>query len=150
MKQYMLDTNIFNRLLDNDSEVSRWFLGEAEHNEFYATSIQYDELKNTKDIDRRSKLLETFKVVEELSNMKMKPTNTSIFGVSTFGMTYYGKGPLFDNILKELDGRKKKDNNPQDALIGETAIMKGYTLVTTDGNFCDVVRSEGGKVKKYL
>ena len=48
-------------------------------------------------------------------------------------------------IKRDLDKRKKKNNNVEDALIAETAIKNGLTLVTDDEKLRVVAMQYGGE-----
>lgn len=135
----MFDTNVFNRVLDAKIR----FQPHNARVSAFATHIQRDEINNTKDAGRRTALAEIFnEIVSE-----PVPTESAICGVSKWGQAKWGAGDNFYSRLKtELDKlNKNKKNNTQDALIAETSIKCGYTLVTDDADLADVTKKFGGK-----
>jgi len=159
MQKYMVDTNIFNYILDHIADIGP-VIGKAE---FLATHIQMDELTATSDIDRRCKLLQVFKDITSSTCL----TESAVWGISRFGQAKFGgstKAPpysslntddlvrswtqeddLFSPIKDRLDvmnGGKK--NNAQDALISETSIKNGCILITHDRDLFLVTTEYGG------
>ena len=132
----MLDTNIFNRILDGQVCIDIF----CKH-PIYITHVQHDELEATKKDLRRKQLLEVFHLVEK----KKIPTESGIFGVSRFGEAKFSDGKLYEQIKKELDAVEKKSNNVQDALIAETTIEKSLILITTDRALQEIVCKLNGK-----
>ncbi len=58
-------------------------------------------------------------------------TESSVYDVSRYGKGKYGGASLVKEIWEKLDKKNnKKPNNSKDALIAETAIINGYTLIT--------------------
>ena len=138
MKKYMLDTNIFNRLLDGSID-----LNILSDKTCYATHVQHDELRAVKEVQRRLNLEKIFSEVltEQL------PTQSVILDVSRLDEAYLGDGDLYQQVLEALDQRNKaKSNNEQDALIAETALVCGLTLVTEDRHLREVVAEIDGEV----
>lgn len=168
MHKYMFDTNIFNRILDKGINMS--YLPNAR---YYITHLQYDEIEKTKDETRKRNLLGILQTVsskrypadfaalniskydKNLFNTQdegaVKPTTSAIYGVSRYGLAEYGKGRLYETILKELNkGKpKEKENNIKDALIAETSIKNGYFLVTDDRVLHETVRTLGCKALNW-
>lgn len=136
---YVLDTNIFNLLLDE--KISPLDLPSDES--YFATHLQIDEIKKTNHTLRRDNLLSKF---EEI-NPKILPTETCIWDISHWDHAKWSDGKLFTELKNALDLRNKsKKNNPIDALIGETCIFNAYTLITADNDLSTVVKEYGGKV----
>lgn len=124
MRKYIFDTNIFNDILDWEVDISI-LAGKAE---CFSTHIQYDEILNTTDPDRKAKLVETFKDVSQaevptesfvldvsrldeakLGDGKMLTTESSVWGVSRWGMgKWTGKDSLYHTIKANLDKKKKR------------------------------------------
>lgn len=127
---YMIDTCIFNHLLDGFYSVDDLPMGE-----YFITHIQHDELQATKNADRRNELLRTLHVVSPNS----EPTSVFVPGVSRLNQACLGNGKYYSQILSKLDFRKNKKSNCNDAIIGDTAINLSYTLITGDRNFYEVV-----------
>jgi predicted nucleic acid-binding protein len=136
MDEYMFDTNVFNRLLDGSFDLSI-LVGKV----CYATHVQIDEIRATKDAERRGRLEKVFLevVIEQL------PTQSFVLDVSRLDEAYLGDGEKYDHILESLNQRNKaKSNNVQDALIAETALVCGLTLVTEDQDLQKVMTELGG------
>jgi predicted nucleic acid-binding protein len=135
--KYMLDTNIFNQVLDGDLLIEKL----PSDGTFVATHVQKDELAATPDVNRRSRLLSQFEAVSPNRAI----TSSFCFDISRFDQAASGDGIVF-NILKDAldtlnDGKR---NNAQDALIGETCIANGFTLVTCDKDFSETVKQQDG------
>lgn len=137
---YMLDTNIFNRLVEGRLAISDL----PADDEFFATSIQIQELNATRNIERRAILIDKFSEVSP----KIDSIKTSLWGYATFGESAWGaEGEHFEQIKAELDLlNKNKVNNPADALIGEVSLSNQHTLMTTDKDLATVIEKMGGKV----
>ena len=73
----------------------------------------------------------------------MRSTETAVWGVSKWGQAKWSKDDQWKRIKSALDKLDKKENNRQDALIAETAIKNGYTLVTADRNLRKVAKDFG-------
>ncbi len=140
----MFDTNIFNRILDGKIKPDSL----PKNLKYYVTHVQKDEIEKTPDINRRQKLLEIFKVI----NQKKIPTETTLYGFSPWGESKYGAyGGLYDKVLariQELDKedrkRKTQENQIRDALIAETCIKNQLVLVSDDKNLRKAVQEFGG------
>jgi hypothetical protein len=136
---HILDTNIFNwlregRLQIGDLPASRPYI---------ATNIQISELNKTKNEAIRNQLLEIFTAIAP----KIHPTETFVADVSSVDLDKVGGGKLYEKLraaLNILNGSKQ--NNVQDALIGEVALLQGLTLITADGDFAKVVQEHDGSV----
>ncbi len=140
---YLLDTNIFNQLLDGRiAEVDL-----PSDAQLLATYIQLQEIKNTKCQDRRNSLEQKFIEVDP----KTVPVETSLWNVTPWGEGRYGGGnELFVSLLKELDEMNKaKANNYADALIAEVVLLNGYALITADQDLANLVESRGGRTVRF-
>lgn len=141
MPNYMFDTNIFNRILDKRIEINR-FRRKAN---FYATHVQFDELKATSNTQRRQELISVF---EEITGNNKIPSASFVLDVSRLGEAKLGDKNinLYSKIKTELDKQNNnKSNNIQDALIAETAIKNKVTLVTEDTDLLAVTRRFHGR-----
>jgi hypothetical protein len=165
MQCFMFDTVAFNRVLDGAILLDQL----RSEVRIYATHIQEDELNNTVEPSRRSDLkrifheflgqklsteslvLDVSKLDESRLNSDNKvPTETSVWGIGRWGEGKWNTdGGLYELIRVKLDERKKKQNNIQDALIAETAIINKFCLVTDDGNLYSVTKSIGGDVLSF-
>jgi hypothetical protein len=146
----MLDTNVFNRVLDGQISLSSL----AGHR-LLVTGIQRDELNKTKDDVRRTALLATFEAISPEVGL----ASSFAYGIegAGYGEAYYNDGSgNFQKMrkrLQELDHKKKKPlNQERDILLAETAIKNGATLVSDDRNLRQVVSEFGGyaiELKKF-
>ena len=134
--KYMLDTNIFNRVLDGKFCLSRFPKGSS----FIATKIQFEELKRTPDATRKERLLGTF---EEVNPVIVPPP---------FACDIAGAGPdegcsthgdAWHRLYAALEAIKPKMNNCHDALIAEAALLHGCGLATADANLAKVAGEYG-------
>jgi hypothetical protein len=158
----MFDTRAFNLILDKGFPLESL----KDCVTAYATHIQRDEISNTRNPERRSALLHVFKeVVSEsvptdsvvlgvsrlgeacLGGKRVVPTESAVWGVSRWGEAKWtANDNLYTPIKISLDALNDgKRNNMQDALIAETSIKGGYTLVTDDTHLVEVTKGYGGK-----
>ena len=136
---YIVDTNIFNKLIDGTVNVSDL----PSDGSYVATHIQIDEINNTKDNDRRARL---FLVFAEM-RPNIVPTESFVLDLSRLDYGKLSDGVLYEKLKQELDAlNKSKSNNAQDVLIAEVAIVNDYTLLTSDRHLAAVVERLGGKV----
>ena len=136
MKKYVVDTCLINKLLDGavgSDELPK-------DGSFVATHIQFDELSKTKNIKRKTKLLEKFtEIIDEVL-----PTESFILDTSMLGEGRLGDGIAYQEIKRKLDARNNdKATNHKDALIAEVAMKNGFILLTTDWDLYQVVYQEG-------
>ena len=140
MTKYILDTNIFNRIVDGELNAKE--IGERAA--LCATHVELNEVQNTKNDDRRELLLNKFESVDA----KPSPTTSAVWGVSEWvSAEFTSKDSKYPNIVEELNKKNGgKDNNVRDALIADTAMSLGLTLVTEDRHLFEVVAEAGGSV----
>jgi rRNA-processing protein FCF1 len=137
---FMVDTCVFNWLLDG--KIQRAALPSG--GRFAITHIQMDELNKIQDEERRVRLS---LLVHATMKCEVIPTQTFVFDVSRWDHACWGDGELFNKIRDELDAaNKRRKSNTQDALIAETAIQNGYTLITADGGLKWAAEKHGGVV----
>ncbi len=137
MTGYVLDTNVFNRVCDGRARLPEL----RKDDRYFATHIQLDELRATKDNRRRESLIAVFHEIDP-ANL---PTASFAADVSRLGLARVGDGALCLQIKARLDAASAgKPNNLQDALIGEAAIEAGLVLVTEDGHLRDAICDLGG------
>ncbi len=134
---FMFDTNIFNDILDQKIPIESL----PGNFSYFVTHIQRDEIKNTSDPKRKQQLM---KVFEDIKQNKI-PTSSAVWDVSRWGESKWSDGKLYEKILNDLNEIKKKDNNIQDVLIGETAIKNGLILVTNDKALAEAVKKNSGE-----
>ncbi len=141
---YMLDTNVFNGVLDGKAlpasfaNVRRILL---------VTGIQADELRATGKPERRAALLAVYEEIRPTS----LPASSFAFDIegAGFDQAYWNDGSgNFEKMLarlRQLDPKNKSTpNQVRDILIAETAIKNGATLVSGDSNLRQVVSEFGG------
>lgn len=137
--KYMLDTNIFNRLLDGRVDISKL----PDKYSFLATAIQLHELKATANSTRRAQLLEIFNQVAP----EVVRTESFAFDVpgSGFGEAKWNSdnGQRVTSLKNALDSWKLKSNNLQDALIAEVALVNGFGLITADEGLSEIAQQHG-------
>jgi predicted nucleic acid-binding protein len=140
---YMLDTNVFNHLLDQKISASLF----AGHH-VIAAGIQADELSATSNDDRRTFLLDVFKEVAPVHTL----SSSFAFGIegAGLGQAYWNDGTeQFRKMLARLEMLDQKKyrhlNQTRDVLIAETAIKNGAILITGDTNLRQVMSEFGGR-----
>lgn len=139
---YVLDTNIFNRLLDGRLNAEQLPRDGA----YLATHVQIDEINRTKDAELRAALFLMFTEVRP----ELVPTESFVADVSRLGYGKLSDGVRFGKLKQDLDAlNKSKANNANDVLIAEVAIANNFTLLTADRDLAAVVKNHGGKVVLY-
>jgi hypothetical protein len=149
MNKYMLDTTLFNDVLDGEVSIAP-----CSKLHLLVTGIQLAQLQATKCSRRRARLLITFEQV----NPDSLPASSFAFGIEGAGFdeAYFNDGSgNFEKMLdrlRKLDScdkkkRKSKDQlgKEKDILIAETAIKNRATLVSKDKNLRIVVSEFGGR-----
>jgi hypothetical protein len=138
----MLDTNVFNHVLDG-----RISLSSLEGRRLLVTGVQVSELRATRSTDKRAALLATFEEIQPTQAL----AESFCWGIEGAGFDQAnwndGSGN-FDKMLarlQHLDTKtKEKLNQVRDILIAETAIKSGAILVSGDSNLRQVVSEFGG------
>ena len=137
---YMIDTSVFNWILKGlyDIEDIPYTGG------VYITQIQRDELAKTglKDPFRKENL---FGVLDTIGPLQI-PTESGVVGPSVVGEFKVSDARKFDEIKAEMERRHPKKDHVNDALIAETALLNGHTLISADAVLCDAFEYLGGKV----
>lgn len=136
--KYVLDTNIFNRVLDGRFKLST--LPDA--CSFVATKIQVRELEAASE-PRRAALLATF--AEVAPDLAPAAFSLDIPGAG-LDEGEWSSDERVTRLHGALEARKPKLNNWQDALIAGVALKNGYGLATADGNLARVAADFGIKV----
>lgn len=139
---YMLDTNVFNDVLDGEIS-SALFAGHR----LLVIGVQADELRATReDPKRRENLLAVFGKI----NPEVVLASSFAFDIegAGFDQAYWNdRSGNFEKTLarlKELDRKNRNLNQLRDILIAETAIKNGATLVSRDTKLRQVVSEFGG------
>jgi predicted nucleic acid-binding protein len=135
MDRYMLDSNIYDHLLDNKIDIEKIkVLGD-----YYSTNIQSSEISNIKNEKRKEDLL---KIYEQLSPKKILLRS----GIWIDDLRWDDDQPWVDDIQEEaknLLGNSKVKKPWKDALIGEIAKVESITLVSNDKGFRDKAKANG-------
>jgi predicted nucleic acid-binding protein len=153
----MLDTNVFNDIHSGKIPLAL-FAGKR----LLSTGIQEDELRNTKNQEKRDGLLAVFERVGPVVTL-CASFALDIEGAG-FGQAYWNDGTgnveKMRDRLRELDGGNKRHthlteeelrlNQERDILIAETAIKNGAVLVTGDKNLRRVVEEFGGRAVDFV
>lgn len=133
----MLDTNIFNRLLDGKFELSLFPVGSS----FWATKVQLEEIKRTSNPVRRADLLQTFeKIAPEIVPASF---SLDIAGAGLDEGVLSNKSDKAKGLHNSLEALKQKFNNCHDAIIAEAAFFNSCVLVTADSNLANVAAEHG-------
>ncbi len=149
MKEYVFDTNAFNRVIDDNIDVIKI----SEKAIIYASHIQLTELEATTNESRKTALVSCFHQITE----KQLSTESMVFPI-VFDSMKFGDG-TYEELRAELDyeasklnnrkSRNKLKNNPNDAQIGEVALKNEYTLVSDDPELLKVMINRGANVLTY-
>jgi len=149
---FMFDTNIFNKLLDENFDLSQL----DDQSNFFTTHIQQDEINATPNAERKEKLQEIFAGV---SSRNTDPnshtpkwgeynfrTNSCVTDISRVNAAKTGDGTRYLQLLSLLNEDKpnRHESNMKDALIGETTLENGFTLVTNDDSLLTGTKELGG------
>lgn len=141
MSGFLLDTNIFNHLVEGKIQKEHLPL------EFpiFVTTVQYDEVAKCSDIQKRTDLYSWLKILSD----HIAPLETLVWDVGHWDNSKFGEGELYQKLLSSLDAKKKRKNNANihDALIGEVAIIGKMVLVTNDNDLALTVKEHGGLVR---
>lgn len=134
----MLDSNIFDEFIGCPDHVEMI----ADCVEVFVTHVQFNELNDTPDPEKKAMLLQVFAdVVPEVpedGGGGSVPTVSAVWGISEWGNAKWGSA---DDLFEQL----QKCVKAKDALIGETAIKNDFVLITEDGRFRKAIASLGGK-----
>lgn len=131
MNKCMLDTNVFNYLLDGYIEMTAL----PKDVEFVATHVQHDELNAAPDSARRSKLLETFHHIAAVT----MPTGSGVWDITRWDDEKWGDGVIYKELLAMLEMHKTRKSNVRDALMAEAALINKWLFVTADEMLADAI-----------
>jgi hypothetical protein len=140
---YLLDTNIFNKLLDGDLQFEQL----PTDGPLLATYLQLKEIGDTNNTERRIALQNKFHEI----NPQPIPVESSLWNVTPWGEGKYGgQGNFYNYFLTELNQKNKsKKSNYADALIAEVVITNRYILLTADHDLAVLVTQKGGQVFRF-
>lgn len=127
---YMLDSNIFDKLIDDDEALkAAGTLVESGQVRLISTYLQRDEIERTADTERRSRLLSV--PCEEV------PTYGIVAGYWRIGMARLSEAEPFETL------QGGNVNHTEDALIAATARYERATFVTEDRTAASRSRKQG-------
>lgn len=137
MKKIMFDTNVFDKL----PEFIELIRDSATQYEYYITTIQIDELCDIPDhkIDIRKR---NFLMLADL-RARLVPLSVFILGYARLGYARLGEGEVFNKILNS------NRSNIEDAVIADTAVYEGCTLITNDDDLYERMKKNGYDVMKF-
>lgn len=129
-KKIMFDTNIFDKLPSIINKIKN----STDKYEYYVTTIQVEELCEIPD-DKISKRKSNILMLADL-RAKLVPISLSILnGRAQLGYARLGDGKVYYSML---NGNK---SNTDDAIIADTAVSEGCTLITNDKAFYNKMKS---------
>ena len=123
----MLDTNIFDLLLDNNVNIQ----GLQKIGEYYTTNVQFSELSNISYQKRRSELLNLYNSLDQIKILLRT-------GIWLDKLRWDDDQIWIDDIQPEAQSLLGKASVKQpwmDALIGEIAMVEKICVVTNDKDF---------------
>lgn len=146
-KGFMLDTNIFNRIIDGRFDLERL----KDLGCFFATQVQNGEIKKCIEFDtergvKLKSLLDATVLVENRLLTETFLWNDSEIEWGDPRMSWGRTGKFYEIILDKLNSIKIRKNNPLDALIGESVLTNNFVLVSCDRALVEVVRELGGQI----
>jgi predicted nucleic acid-binding protein len=134
MKRYMLDTNVFDYILDNKINTDDI----KKTGEYFTTNVQLSELANIPDDSLKESLL---KIYTELDQKKLLLRS----GVWIDELRWDDDQPwvdeLEDDFISLSDNSRRRSH--MDAHIGAIAIIDELTVVTDDTGFISKCKREG-------
>ena len=141
----MFDTVAFNRAVEGNDSVESI----AQFVDVFATHVQYDEINQTKCPQKLAELRRVFAVLvaddPPWESERLIPTESAVWDISRWDLCRWaGEDSQHEPMKAALDNRRKKFNNIHDALIAETALIGGLTLITNDVNLAEVTEEFGG------
>lgn len=128
----MFDSNVFDKLPNFIEYICR----STVNHEYYITTIQVEELCEIPDskIDVRKR---NILMLADL-RAKLVPASVCILGErARIGRVKLGQGTVYQQILN------KNGSNRDDAIIADTAVSEGCTLVTADCRFLKKMHTYG-------
>lgn len=138
MINYMLDTNIYDYILDNEIDFS---IIKRKGN-LFITNVQLSEIKNITNTERRNSLLNLIK--------RLNPSKLNLeSGIWLDDLYWDDEQPWLDEVNENCNfllGNSQKKKPWKDALIGEVSKNKDLILVTNDNNFKNRANLNGIKV----
>lgn len=133
----MFDSNVFDKLPDFIEKIHK---SSAKY-EYYITSIQIDELCTIPDkkIDIRKRNILMLADIRA----RLIPTSVFVYDSTYYDFATFGNGTVFNKILNE------NSSNKDDAIIADTAVFEGCTLITDDSRFYDKMKKNNFNVMRF-
>ena len=131
----MFDSNIFDKLPTFIDQIK----SSTTIYEYYITTIQVEELCDIPDIEKRKT---NILMLADL-RAKLIPNSVCVLGHSRLGYSRLGEGDVYNLIINE------NKSNIKDAIIADTAVKEGCTLITEDKRFYNKMKSNGFAVLKF-
>lgn len=142
VKKIMFDTNAYDRLISDPHALEIYAKAEDGGYEFYLTHIQIDEINEIPDKHKEKRGLAILFLA--YGRPRIIDTESMVLDVSRLDFCKFGEEDSYYNQL--LNDSK---NNCNDALIGETSIINGFTLVTDDKRLTNKILNIGGQVVNF-
>jgi hypothetical protein len=138
MNGYMLDTTVFNHILEGHFGRANLPPGN-----YFATPVQWKQIVNTPDPQKRAQRVGMFTEIDP----KLLPPSTPAWysGPASIGGLYEPLQARLKELDKKSGKRPRGDGRRADVLIAETAILRHLVLITGDGNLVTVVKENGGQ-----
>lgn len=136
MKRIMFDSNIFDRLPQIIEKIKN--SAETQY-EYYITTIQVEELCEIPDHKKEIRV----RNILSLAELRAKLVPISVFilnGRARLGYARLGSGQVYYKILNN------NKSNTDDAVIADTAVTEGCTLITEDKDLYSRMAKHGYNV----
>lgn len=140
-QKIILDNNIVN-YLRNDDDFDVLF-SKLETTDYYVSASVIDEFNNISDEERDKRYLCFFRLLK-LSPIPVEES-VMVWGISRFGTSRSSPGIVYTKIKEAMDQRKHKKNNPNDAILADTAVSNELVLLTNDRVLFDTMTYCGYK-----
>jgi len=143
MKRFMFDTNAINQLIKENVDIE--LLDPS--NVYFVTSIQINELSETKNEEIRRNLLTRFKIIEKKIPICKTDAETAPWGKLGWGKTGWGQdGGHYERLKRALEscpGNRNDRGNVSDALIIEVCLLQNHCLISNDKAVQTICQREG-------
>mgnify|MGYP000925810503 CR=1 FL=1 len=136
MKKIMFDSNVFDKLPNIINKIKD---SSEKQYEYYITTIQVEELCEIPDSKKNIRVNN----ILMLADLRAKLVPISVFilnGRARLGYARLGNGEIYKKILNE------NKSNIDDAIIADTCVFEGCTLVTEDKDLYSRMSRNGFEV----
>lgn len=138
LKKIMFDSNIFDRLPKIIDKIKD---SAEKQYEYYITTIQVEELCKIPDEKMETRVRNIIMLAD--LRPKLVPTSLFVLGRARLGYAKLGYGEVYNKILNN------NKSNIEDAIIADTAVSEGCTLVTEDKDLYDRMLKNGYNVMYF-